>query len=661
MSFFNLKLAISGSTFIDPFVKSEKISCIDTKISKEVSKFEYDSEEANKLRSNTRNELQKLERVMTRVDSVDLSSYEKTCLKDIRVYEKALRKQVKDILQIILQLKKLIENEYLEIIYDLRNPLRIFEHFVQQIKNITLGLEVKKIVGKEIEKIFAEIEASYSKLIDYTFNFIESEFKYYNSIGLNFKSFNNALETDYAFSTHLKNRSKIKQQINGKTQWIKSQIDRLEEIFKDLSKKGILDKNQSQTFLQSTNYFREQFDGLITFGIKRVDVANHMIIEAIVIQKDKHNELEGLKKELKQFYSEFIQDQEKLQSGTESKWVTEQTKKRMMEFKNYEKEIVKEFSEFEKEFTLLIDKVEKEDIEEQRIEQKELKKIEGFFPKFQRNFKRAVATGMLGLALVGYAVPSSSGIGTARDAFVHLISHPISQSKVIIDLKNSHIKDIQQEIDIINKKLIRGEGLSQEETIFVQNIFNCLSLGGIVKHFTEASILINNYVKATGKTIELSPEVYRDSKVVQNAIKILVEHYSNLYKSGQIREGSSGNIDVAKILTKRHFAGGVNNEGQILKGGYLLAEQRNLRLKNTDHRFKLEGTYHISNGEIYFEWVVNSVYDFEDNPDHVTHIPIPGSNEVLKIPDQLSHNMVKIGLAKEFRYFATWTSNHKIV
>lgn len=390
MSFFNLKLAISGNRYIDPFIELKKISHIDEKIAKKISGYEFDYETVKKSRISNRNDILKLGRTMNRVNSKDLSSYNKTCMKSIRRYENALKRQLKDILKIIIELKKLIENEYLEIIYDLRSPLKIFEHFIEEIKKNSIGLEVKKKIGKEIEKIFNEIESSYSKLLDYTFQFLENELKYYNSIGINFNKFNNNLETDYAFSTHIKNRTKIKQQINGKTQWIKSQIKRLENSLKELTKKGVLDKKQSQIFLQIINYFREQFQGLIDYCIKRIDISNHMIIEAIVIQKEKYEEIENLKKELKRFYKEFIQEQERILTNISKGNKIFQIKKRIEEFKNYEIKLEQEIKNFEKKFTLIANKLEEKEVECLTVEKNDLNKVKESFPKFKRNFKKSV-------------------------------------------------------------------------------------------------------------------------------------------------------------------------------------------------------------------------------------------------------------------------------
>ena len=417
MALFRFKQEDIGNIPVTQYLNPEKLSNTDKKISSKIQQFEYDYEEVNKSRIAASKDIAKLKRAMEQVKKTDLSilwknkaELEKASMKDVRQFEQCIRKQLKDIQQIILQLKKLIENEYLELMYDVRTPLVTFELFTEQLKKLTLDMELRTNIGAKIERIFKQIEFSYDALLDYTFKFIDNDFKYYNSIGLDFHKFDNNLETELALVTHLKNRTKLKQQINGKTQWIKKQIARLDEIFKALSKKGVLKKIHADEIIKNLNYFAKQFEGLVEFCTQRVDVANHTVIESIVMQISQHEELEALKKELRNFYALFMQLQEEMKKSTDSRWKTDQIEKRMKQFQGYKEEIEGEFADFEKIFELKIDKIEQDDVQKLAMESKEARRAMSYIPKFKKGFRRSVIILMAGLSLLGVANQSSRAI-----------------------------------------------------------------------------------------------------------------------------------------------------------------------------------------------------------------------------------------------------------
>ena len=175
---FPLKLRLSTTSLGGRLIGERRITSTDAKISRRMRKYEYDYEAVKQTRQNNRNEVLKLQRALNRVDQRDLGAYEKRTMADIRRYENALRRQAGDIMKVITQLKRLIENEDLEILYDIRNPLATFEEFVKNSKHVMKGMHLDKPVANEVEKIIEGIEKEFDSLIDHTIQFIENEFKY---------------------------------------------------------------------------------------------------------------------------------------------------------------------------------------------------------------------------------------------------------------------------------------------------------------------------------------------------------------------------------------------------------------------------------------------------------------------------------------------------
>ncbi|MBS3166798.1 hypothetical protein J4403_01155 [Candidatus Woesearchaeota archaeon] len=443
MDLFGLKLKLSNTILADQILNPKTITNTDQRISNLIGGFEYDYQKVKQSRIKNRNEIISLQKALERVNELDfntMKSIERTSVKDIRSYEKQLRKQIYDIVKIINSLKKLIEDEDLELMYDIRQPLTIFEEFINRLKVVMKGIQLDKTTAGKIQMILLGIEKEYESLIGRTIQFIENDFKYFKSIGLEFDKINPNLETDYALVTHLKNRAKSKQQINGKVQWIISQIQQLEKRFISLKDNKKIDQNVAFEVIRGLSYFETQFKELIQVCISRVDIANHMIIESAVMQKDKYRELEMIKQELKDFYKQFIVEQERIKENEKNKIKVQQASKRIEEFDEYKKELELLIRSFEKEFELKVEKVEKKEIKELKIEEKQLHQDVKRIGMFSSRFKKAVATAVLvtsvfagaGFAQKGY---STYGYLLKEDtaSVESLKSNPDLASKIIIN------------------------------------------------------------------------------------------------------------------------------------------------------------------------------------------------------------------------------------
>ena len=153
MGWFGLKLSLSKGKIGSGFVSSKRLSVVDKKIGRTIKRFEYDEDAVKKQRQESRSEILKLERAMKRTDKRDLKKQETMLMKDVRKYENSMRRQLLDVLKIINQLRKIVENEDLELIYDARNPLMIFEEFMHQLKKSLTGAKIEADNRKRIKTL----------------------------------------------------------------------------------------------------------------------------------------------------------------------------------------------------------------------------------------------------------------------------------------------------------------------------------------------------------------------------------------------------------------------------------------------------------------------------------------------------------------------------
>ncbi len=223
---------------------------------------------------------------------------------------------------------------------------------------------------------------------------------------------------------------------------------------------------------------------------------------------------------------------------------------------------------------------------------------------------------------------------------------------------------LQDAIDHLTIKAKRSlpSAFTVTEKDFLVEIFESLWWGGHVKSFPEAAELADHYVNGRGLKLEIDAEVYTTSVIVRDAMAAMKDFIRAQSKTGRLfaklDSNSSGFLASPQFRTIRKGSGrSVTTQGYVLPGGVLLAEQANLRLKNADHRFRLQSlSAPLGGGRMRTRWQVDSYYDFQPfaKGSHVTHIPLR-SGMVLKMPDGLSHYMTVLTIADEFEYWAAWT------
>jgi len=218
---------------------------------------------------------------------------------------------------------------------------------------------------------------------------------------------------------------------------------------------------------------------------------------------------------------------------------------------------------------------------------------------------------------------------------------------------------LQNTIDYLACKGKLGKGFSDDEKEFVKELFEAMWWGGKYRGYVEAAKLANHYVNGGGKSLRINPDVYKKSIIVSDtmvALKAYIKGRSANNKAiASIKTNDPDFLRSDYALPLKRGKRSPNRQGYIRHNGALLAEQSNLGLKNTDHRFYLTvNTTKGSNNVFMSRWGVNSVYDFEPfEKNDITDLPLT-REFVLKLPDGLSHYLTTIGVAKAFKYSSTW-------
>jgi len=222
---------------------------------------------------------------------------------------------------------------------------------------------------------------------------------------------------------------------------------------------------------------------------------------------------------------------------------------------------------------------------------------------------------------------------------------------------------LQNTIDYLTCKGQIGLDFTDDEKEFMKELFEAMWWGGKVLGMKEAATLSNHYVNGEGRQISLPATVYSTSVIVKDVSIGMKKYIKQLHDDKktfkQLKSSDSAfrtHKIAAPLLRGRRNA---NNFGYLLPEGVLLTEQKNKRLKNTDHRFILQASTVKSSLGFTTTWRVESIYDFEPFvKGDITHLEL-SHDLTLKLPDGLSHYLTKIGVAKSFKHYSQWTENWK--
>ncbi|MFA5797727.1 MAG: hypothetical protein WC916_06885 [Candidatus Woesearchaeota archaeon] len=465
MALFSLKTGLlekdlfAASVFSDDsFVKT------DERITTQLLKFQYDFDHAaideeNKM-VNVLNKITRLDSALHARAEQNTSlltesiTIEKSTVAEIRKVEKLLRKQFSDALQMSRLLKTLIETEFLEMLADIKKPLKCFDMYFSRMREILAdafqgktaihGVVLSKSDASRLATIVTNIAKTYESLANHIITSIANDFKTVSTF-----------KTDKELYDHLQNRNRVKRQITGKVRYISEQIEKLRNSFvsvianakrEDLSfvashsaiasavtsgsgDAQILDAKQllikkleeslsefKRQFCEFPHFDGQPFHGLVGFCYTRATVANQTVIEAKYLQQNLVKNLESLKQKIEKLHATAIIRQQEIlttlakPSVVKSKNLTGQIE----EFKAYQQQVSREWDAYTAEITKDETVISESALKDFTIEKKESEKIVNTMRSFTRKMGglKGAFLGLGLLAVVGATtISNSSSIG----------------------------------------------------------------------------------------------------------------------------------------------------------------------------------------------------------------------------------------------------------
>lgn len=397
---------------LDEFQES-RILTGESRLTFKLDALTQDIDRINNLRAQNRNHIRQLRSALERVDARDTLSIERRTLADVRRYERMVRQQADDILQIMRSVRKLVHMEYYEILWDLRRPFTAFSTFLD-IARTALN-ELGKNPANDsssfysMKRILRLIGGEYRSLLEHVLDFLHEDFKYFSSLGIKLSVAlpeNNPVD----FDEHLASRSKLKQRINGKVGYIISQINLLRGQLGDITS---IDEEQQKVvsmLQESFAQFEKQFSGLGQFCIERVDIANHTILDALTIQKNQYERFKSMQIEIREFAAVLERDTAK----TKTYWKTAQMMKRLELIEKARDDLEFQLNDLEKEFNAELSTIRKKDISFLRKEMADAKKAERKVVFLQKSLVRSVrpVAAALGLVLSCASIPPQASLQT---------------------------------------------------------------------------------------------------------------------------------------------------------------------------------------------------------------------------------------------------------
>src|SRR3989339_32757 len=643
MSLLMLKPLLARMPISHVVVASDQLTFKNKKLMEMIITAQREVINVSVARKKSRNRIIMLRKLIGQIEFKKEKKAEMKAREDLITYEKNTRKLLFDYIRIIKTLRDLIKNEYLDILFDIRDPLVLFGLITEKGKGFIVKVHMGSAQKKELQTIIEEIANALNQLVDYLFKIIEEDFRYYQSIGLEFERFNQRDETEYALETYLEKRGAIKNKISGNIKRIQFQIKKLEEQTEDLHLLNSNNERETQTLLGFFRFFRKEFNNLLTFCTERADIANYIIIESIVMQMEYYEGIKNIKGELDKFYEDITGN-----NGNEKN-------KEMICFS---KRVKIEFERFQHEFSHVIESVNKEGLRMLTEEMKpdlEIVNHELNYIKKHR-IRNIFLSIMATLMISGYSSTSSSAIGTVRDSMVSLLTRPLSQIEVLQDLKGANVNEIQEKINETTMKISQGEALTKDDKNFIKNIYQAFVLGGMYNRFQISSQFLNNYINGTGKTVNLSAYNYTRLPIVAYAMEKMEAYLAAEFSKNKIRP--TGIISSSDVLPKNHkLEGGWKGQGEI-ENGVLIPGTGTIEGKDmyyAVHKFYLKAAYEFKENKLAIRWSIDDRYDFEKS-DKVTNFRLPGTDRMIVLSHLLGHSLVKHGLAREFDVHAEWVT-----
>ena len=297
MWWFNTKLALANS--VPAFTFSGQVSKDMGKLSGLLRSFEYDTETVLRKRRESYKRLLALKEKHEKLKDVAMLRERLGDFVDSVEYITEAQRYLKDVKAVIGLLKSVIEDEYLEMVYDVHEALELFRLLVLRLQTVvrmkSLGIEDREVLEEEI----ADLRTGFTEFIDEVMRLIENDLKLFGNMRVPFaaqlekrvrKEMELTISEDVALADHIVAKTNIMKELRVKKKQIGEILRRVLRLMRKITIVGTF-KQQVERLLQSSEEF-------LDYSEQRVHLAFEIVRDAVLLQIQKEKELEEMMLEL---------------------------------------------------------------------------------------------------------------------------------------------------------------------------------------------------------------------------------------------------------------------------------------------------------------------------------------------------------------------------
>lgn len=202
--------------------------------------------------------------------------------------------------------------------------------------------------------------------------------------------------------------------------------------------------------------------------------------------------------------------------------------------------------------------------------------------------------------------------------------------------------EIQRKVDLLEEKAIEKQEFTDEEKEFLKDLYNSLVFGGRLLGYKEAANMLEHYLNASGTPLRINEGIYLENKKVEQAMqKIKIRIKADILKKAVKHNYTSDTIVVEHKKNPRLF---------YFSNVFALQAKP----------IKIEKNYYIIKWKVelkaHFPSYSEQQQRYSDYKYFRTPFTTNSQGETFNIDDGLSHYLTRLGLAKEFIYYAEWTT-----
>jgi hypothetical protein len=298
LSWFSFKANLMNRSISDRLINSMKIATTDEKITYRIEGYNLDEKKINDFRKKHANTILYLKNAIEQSDERAAMELESSLKTNVKLYERTLKKELMDIQKIIELSEKLVQNEHLSILYDLRKPRLILEHYKNKLASSVKNLALDNKSEREISQQFSELINEYENVIKKTILLCEQLQE----------GGTHLIKDSGGIIQFMEERAKIKRSLGGRYLVLINHILNLENYFINLTRKKLITREHANLILENISQFRTKFRQLMDLVNTRSNLSEILIKEAILIQKRKLEELEKLDKQISELAPKLKSD-----------------------------------------------------------------------------------------------------------------------------------------------------------------------------------------------------------------------------------------------------------------------------------------------------------------------------------------------------------------